>query len=253
VNVIGGQSSLKAVTRFPALLGNLLTTVALLTVVVIAAASASASLQSYRMADAPPSVGRKVLQEFAWCTVRREPVLAQAFVQLVDPGHMPGAEFQRLFDASCLFPLAGQLQMRSWQSRAALAEALLLRDGTLRRTMSFAGVRALDWPVETWPVSAGKPSDPGAVSRFADAAARDQSVSRLGECVVRADPVGSMTVLRTEIDTGAERKRFAALSPRIASCVQEGQTLAFNRTNLRAAMALAYYRLATAKTAQGKI
>lgn len=250
----GGQSAFRAVTRFPALLGNGAATAALLTVAVIAAASASASAQPYRMLEAQPSVARKVLQEFAWCTVRRQPALAQAFVRLADPSEMPVADFQRLFDASCLFPLAGQLQMRSWQSRAVLAEALLLRDGTLRRPMSFAAATPLDWPETPVPVlAAGKPIDPAVRARLSAEAARDQSHGRLGECVVRADPAGAMAVLRTEIDTGAERKRFAALAPSIASCVQQGQTLSFNRTNLRAAMALAYYRLATMKTAQGKV
>jgi hypothetical protein len=222
-------------------------------VAVSAAVATSAAAQPSHWQKAPPTVSRRILQDFAWCIVRREPALARTFALMNDGKQLPAADFQKLFDARCLGMVNAQLQMRSWQSRAALAEALLLRDATLRQSTDFASVGALEWPSTSTAVVAQESAANLAPPPFAAANAEDQLVSRLGECVVRADPTGAIGVLKTSIDSDGERKRFAALAPRIAQCVQQGQTGTFNRTNLRAAMALAYYRLAVATAAQGKV
>jgi hypothetical protein len=215
----------------------------------LAAAATQAPAKPADWQDAPATVSRRILQDFAWCTVRREPALARSFALMNEGERLAPADFEKLFDGRCLGMINAQLQMRACQSRAALAEALLVRDASLRRATSFASAGALNWssgPAMT-------PANPEIAARFAAANADDQPVGKLGECVVRADPAGAMDVLKTKIDSDAERKRFAALAPRIVACVQQGQTRSFNRTNLRAGMALAYFRLASAVTAQGKV
>lgn len=225
----------------------------LLTGLLLAGSVAQPAERQTGMGYAQPTVARRGLQDYAWCTVRREPALAHTFVLMKAGEQIALADYQRLFDGRCLTPIALQMEVRLWQSRAALAEALLVRNRNLQRSMAFAAVPALDWAPSSSPVVAGQKVDAAKLARMAAEDGRNHSLGRLGECVVRFDPPGALTVLRTNIDTAAERKHFAALTPRIASCVQHGQTRNFNRTNLRAAMALAYYRLAVATAAQGKV
>jgi hypothetical protein len=225
----------------------------LLTGLLLAGSVAQPAERQTGMGYAQPTVARRGLQDYAWCAVRREPVLAHTFVLMKAGEQIALADYQRLFDGRCLAPIALQMEVRLWQSRAALAEALLVRDRNLQRSMTFTTVPALDWAPTAVPFIAGRKADAAAVSRIAAEEGRNQAVGRLGECVVRSDPASALTVLRTNIDTAAERKHLAALAPRIARCVQQGQTRDFNRTNLRAAMALAYYRLAVATAAQGKV
>ncbi|NJC06778.1 hypothetical protein GGQ97_002571 [Sphingomonas kaistensis] len=225
---------------------------ALLTGMVLACSASAAAGQQTGIGYAPPTVARKALQDYAWCTVRREPALAHRFVILSKGEQLSPAEFQRLHDGRCLVQVTAQLGMRLWQSQAALAEALLIRDRGLQGSTTFSAVPALDWTA-TSPFVTGQNFDAAALSRLAAEDARNHQIARLGECVARADPAGAVGVLKTNIDTDSERKRFTALAPRIALCVQQGQTRNFNRTNLRAGMALAYYRLAVATAAQGKV
>lgn len=176
-----------------------------------------------------PARSREVLRAFADCAVKLEPALARRFVLMPAEQRMPEAEFRRLFNGRCLGFLGGQLQMRAWASRGALAEALVRRQVSGPAPAALAAAAPLEWRL---PAPVPTPLDEA-----------EQLVSRLGECTVRADPAGTLAVLRSKADGPSEVERMKALTPRIAGCVQSGSTLEFNRSNLRTAMAIAYYRL----------
>ena len=182
---------------------------------------------------------RKVMRDFARCTVKREPVLARRYVLLNIPD-LNDAEFQRVFSWTCL--ARGQLKMRQWQYRGALAEELIRTDLAGRTATDFSGASALNWSVPPKTYSTIKDADLRKKQQDIDLA--ESYVGQLGECVVRVTPVGSLAVLQTPNDSPAEIAALKRIAPRIAGCVSAGNTLKFNRTNLRNAMAISYYRLA---------
>ena len=199
---------------------------------------------------ASDSGARKIMREFARCTVKHEHRLAQQYVLMNPSDRLPEDEFRKVADGTCLGFLGGRLKMRPFQYRAALAEELIRRDLKGQSSFDPTIVPPLEWRDP----DAGR-SDTNEVAEFAirpaadwqreDQFAAETYVSQLGECTVRANPVGARAV----IDAKAESDEIAAIQaigPQIASCVQAGETLKFDRTILRSAIALSYYRLAIA-------
>ena len=71
-------------------------------------------------------------------------------------------------------------------------------------------------------------------------------LSKYGECVVRADPVNARLWLLTVPDVPEETSRINAMRPAFAACLEPGEPMKFNRTTMRGAVAINYYRLAKA-------
>ncbi len=69
-------------------------------------------------------------------------------------------------------------------------------------------------------------------------------LSRFGECIVRANPSGSLNLLKSPITSPAEDAAFAALGGTLKSCLIDEYSLSLNKTVLRGAIAYNYYRLA---------
>ncbi|MEA2999033.1 MAG: hypothetical protein QOK17_866 [Sphingomonadales bacterium] len=197
---------------------------------------------------------RAIMNRFAACTVQRRPEFARRFV--LTPGVRPSpSDLQKVAPSECLWRAGedvSQLRMRDALYRGALAEQLIRAEMAGAAIIDPASLPALEWPA---------PESPSAVDergRRLTAAAQkerelgyavalaDDYVMRLGECVVRADPGGSRAAVLTEMDSAEELARLKAMAPTIAGCVARGQTLKFNRTTLRAALAVSYYRLAAA-------
>ncbi|WP_300974104.1 hypothetical protein [Sphingomonas sp. LHG3406-1] len=216
----------------------------ILPVILVAIATAPSGKNEWR--EAVASDTRQVLQAYARCSAKLEPDLAARFVLMNDGERLPERDFRRLFDGKCLGLRGGQMRMRAWRSRAALAEALIVRNNDRFKRDSFASVPPLEWTI-TQPVP-DVPTDAAAAQLHAQVSQAEAQHAALGECVSRADPVSTLAVLKSKIDSDDEMAKLKALAPRIAGCVQQGQTLAFNRTHLRAGMALAYYRLAAGPT-----
>jgi hypothetical protein len=72
------------------------------------------------------------------------------------------------------------------------------------------------------------------------------AMTRLGECVIRADPAGSRALLGTKLASANERQRARSLTGAISSCVSKGKTLELNVENVRQMIGLAYYRMMVA-------
>jgi len=71
-------------------------------------------------------------------------------------------------------------------------------------------------------------------------------LSHFGECVVRANPVGTRDLLSAKVNSAEENSHLAALTPVLGDCLVAGQTFRANKFQMRGAIALNYYRLATA-------
>lgn len=209
-----------------------------------------ASRDSRRAEDA--AYGRKVMRDFAKCNVKYEHALARKYVLTNPTDRMPPEEFWRVADARCLGFLPVQLRMPQLYYRAALAEELFRREFPNGYWFDAMGIDPLGWTAPAISLTdprTGRGRDPEELHRIRASVDADAAAGRLGECVVRASTFDSLGVVRSSPESPDELKALRALAPQIARCVQAGQTARFNRTNLRAAIVLSYYRLSWAAAA----
>jgi hypothetical protein len=200
-----------------------------------------------RQVDASPAVSRAVMAEFAGCVVRRKHDLAAEVV--LDPGQRLGSEEGRgLFISDCM-PRGSQMQAKATQVRYGLAEALVVAD-VKAAPEDLSRVAPLQHPpFVDRPMPAEVAADPERVARwqaFAQAEQAYASLGPIGECVVRADPAGSLALLKTEAGSDAEKAAVGAIAAVLPGCVKKGEQLSINRFNLRGTLALNLYRLARA-------
>ena len=119
----------------------------------------------------------------------------------------------------------------SWRERAEIAEAALAP--MLRKTPDVTAAVARDGWALTIPASA-KPADYAAVT---------VGVRMMGDCLVRANPQGSLALLRSGRGSADEASAINGLSGNIAACVPAGQLLKLKRTDLRLVVAEPLYHL----------
>ena len=200
-----------------------------------------------RYLDTSPAVSRAVMAEFARCVVRRKHDAAAEVV--LDPAQQLGSEDNKgLFVSDCM-PSGSRMRAKAVQMRYGLAEALVRSD-----MESAPADLALVAPLQRLafvdrPMPADVAADPERVAgwqAFAEAAQSYAALAPLGECVVRADPAGSLALLKTPVESEEEMAAVGALAPVLPGCVKKGQKLSFNRFNLRGTIALNLYRLARA-------
>lgn len=72
------------------------------------------------------------------------------------------------------------------------------------------------------------------------------SIARFGECVVRANPVAVPALAASPVASDAELQALKAFGPHLPSCLPPNARLELDRSTLRGAILLAYYRLAMA-------
>ena len=191
---------------------------------------------------------RKVMRDFARCTVKYEHELARKFVLLNSWERLPDSEYQKIVDWRCLGLLGGRLAMRPFQYRAAIAERLISKD-SVRLSESDVRSRApLDWSVPQLTVSDAAGISFSLFNQIQeldkpDYLAAESAMGRLGECVVRGNPMGALAVLETRNDAD-ELAAMKVLAPQLAACVAPNEKMTFAPSNLRDAIALSYYRLA---------
>jgi len=187
-----------------------------------------------------------MLSDFAKCVVKRNPGLAKRFVWSTSADRMADSEIYKALDPRCFGLWGMNIRISDLPMKAAFAEELVRQGPRRWPQINPSKESPLNWVVPK-AVRAGPGID--SVSRstaegILQKAQAEALVGRLGECVARASPAGSVAVLNTKIDSPAELAAMRALGPQIAGCVGVGQTLSFNRTNLRYAIAVSYYRLA---------
>jgi hypothetical protein len=149
------------------------------------------------------------------------------------PASMKAADMSCLNDAA-LRRRAGKLEMRLQPGsfRDALYPALYRRD--FGRKGVPAGIQALP------PLDLGSEFDGG--SNSLSVAYRAQRA--LGDCVARQSPAGAHALLLSMPHSAEERAATIQLTPAIGGCVAAGQTVQLSRSNLRAAVGEAMYKLA---------
>lgn len=227
---------------------------ALLAVTVLAAGQPAAA-RTARAGD--PAEIRDALAFYGTCIVKREAAIASKQVlsgEFLDPRSDEG---KRLVQKECLSDRVAIARFNDASLKGAMADALVTRDLDRLTATSFDGVPALTY-AQPWPVrftdrtgSDLPPERVAAQQRKYDEKLGEVARAKMAECVTRAAGAPVRALLTTPIATPAELAALQAVAPSLAGCLPAGQTIGFDRMTLRGALAVAYYRLASAAQPTG--
>lgn len=195
---------------------------------------------------------RQMGYDYAVCIADKYPALAREFV-LTDPTRDSKDErFRVLADYKCVPETLKvdfvYLRMHGDGSVYNLAEALLKRDKPKIPT-DFASIPYLahrqPMKMENYKKS-GKLSEKEYAQRV-ERSIGEYTMSRIGECVVRADPANSMALLDATIAGDAENRTIQTLLPSVAKCIDNG-SIKIRPEQLRGTVAFNLFRLVSAQS-----
>lgn len=183
--------------------------------------------------------GARVLWAFSDCLVRRQPDDVDAYLATA-PGSPQANEIvadlvNQGRSSTCLGRAGafriGEMRMTPRAFRGSLSEA---RYRSLYPDQPAAGLARLE------PIEIATPAFNARVTTAAEPV--DEIIRIFGECVVAARPIEVDALIRTELGSDAEWAALDALYDAMDSCLWQGQSVEFNRENLRGALAEALYR-----------
>ena len=198
---------------------------------------------------------RRVLATFAECVVKdSRAVTSRAIVEDWDSKALIEHKSKPI-SSSCLrgAGFIAQLRASPQMMKAAIAEQLVRRDKIVVQAADVAKLAPLNYrmptPVVTVNARTGKPLDAKAIDAQKTAVAATLgaiALNQLGECVVQADPTGARSVLDTPIGKPEELAAINAITPVMGQCLPKDFKLVLDRSTVRSAVALSYYRMAMA-------
>lgn len=228
--------------------------VALLAVAVLAAGQPAAARQA-RAAD--PAEIRAALGFYGACIVKREGEIASKTVLSGEFLDTRSDEGKRLVQKECLADRVTVARFNDAALKGAMADALVARSLDRLTATSFDGVPALTY-AEPWPVrltdrngSDLSPERIAAQQRKYDEKLGEVARAKMAECVTRTAGTQVRAMLATPAASAAELAALQAVAPSLSGCLPAGQTIGFDRMTLRGALAVAYYRLASAAQPTG--
>lgn len=178
------------------------------------------------------AVARRVMRDFGRCVAREQRFLVERFLRMdrADPNLRRRAI--GLATEDCLW--GGNLRFREELLRGSLFEALYIRDFQ-SHPVDISGVPPVAYVANE--------DELGERHRYWLA------LNRLADCVVRSDPRSARSLLLSDVDTSEERDLFAAIAPRLSSCLVDGASISFSRQVLRGLIAESLYRISTSAVA----
>jgi hypothetical protein len=188
--------------------------------------AAAAFVATSALGAAQDQAGARVVSvahQLAVCSLRANPVAADAFVSHGTPA-ADSAGFGQLLDDRCL-PRDGYPPLDPRLVRGALYEAMYDRDYASGGPIDFANA-----PAPTVPGDGVNPSLDAALLQF-------------GACVVRAAPADARALLASQQGSSGEAASIAALNPHLSPCMVRGLTITFSAPMLRGVLAEAMYKL----------
>lgn len=199
---------------------------------------------------------RLLIDDYGTCVVRRKhDSAATALSRNLDNADLMKF-YPELVDGRCMDgpPLARTTRVRFQgdEFRYAIADALVRKDLASLPPPAVASVPPLDHREPTLPSrvdAKGHALNEREYQQAVQAYERETAftyVSRLGECIVRANPAEARDLLATKPESPEENSSFVAMGGAISSCVNNGEKLSLNKLILRGTIAVNYYRLATA-------
>ena len=211
--------------------------------------------------DMSKADSRLVMRDFANCMAGHHSNDARAYLAL-DPSRPLTAEQAQLLRSDCM-PMVSPapipvilgahtptiaIKGSRENYRFALAEALLLR--TYRRSAPAIAPEAP--PLSHPALVVGSPMpvdwhwDASEWFNHIKRSQQDALASAFGECVVRASPELSWTLLKTDVGSSAEAQAFEPLKPVLATCLGQTGGMAHGKFGIRGSIALNFYRLTMA-------
>lgn len=198
---------------------------------------------------------RGVQLRYGECVIKKKHQAARNFVLTPD---LEKADFRRLLqmvgDGECLASASDangvEMKFPLDTMRYALADALVRNEFSHNAPASLKEAGPISQPDFDETKYQPKPGKK-VKQKELDALAKSRTkrlalvyLAQYGECVVRADPDQSRTLLLAAPDSAEEAAAFSALKPSLGSCLVEGQSLKFNKATLRGTIAMNFYRLA---------
>lgn len=162
----------------------------------------------------------RFMDDFARCIASRQPRKAAAVLALpygsAEQQNAAGELARSQYE--CLGPYSGTLEMRfnGTSLASGMAEYFLTHTGKL------AEIRSREPNAFVYAAPAG--------------------IELFGECVVAQNPAAVEVLAKSPVASGAESSATDVLTPQLAACVSEGQTLALDRTSLRQLLAVSLYK-----------
>ena len=193
---------------------------------------------------------RLKVRDYSACVVKKHPADAAAAVMSIEDNAELAKKYPKVIDPYCFSGFTDSMAFSGDLLRYGLADALVRKE--------LAGVQNLD-PSLISPLVHRDPAPPLSLNAVKETTANDKTlrlkrygfavavayaqVSRLGECVIRANPTGAYRLLKSDVTAPDETVAMRALGPSLSICLDKGNTLHLTHEVLRGTIALNYYRL----------
>lgn len=203
-----------------------------------------------RSANLSNSERRLLGGAYAQCVVEKEAALVRDYVLLNAIERKKDERYRKLADRNCLPNNSdreiSRLYLSGHGALYVFAEQLLKTE-RLPVVESFSEISMLAHPK---PMKMEDYNSSGKLSKQEFAKKVDQSfgevvLSRIGECVVRADTGNARNLLSTAVGSEDEIVAIQTLMPALSGCIQDG-SMKMNPEQVRGTVALNLYRLTTA-------
>lgn len=173
-----------------------------------------------------------VMQSFGACLSVRHPETAKVLATL------PGSDDEAAIISKASKPdcldndRASMLRFNPHAIRGPLAEGFLKRDFDIATGIQRRAVAARTFPlVDEATLEQQPPLFAVVLRRLA-----------FGQCVEKGDPVGTLAVFKTKVESAEERVALAALQPALGKCLEAGRSMKMSRFELRGYLAEGSYR-----------
>jgi hypothetical protein len=193
----------------------------------------------FAAAKAATQQARFAFKKFAECVVSKNAQDAQAYVV----EDMPEAQFARLrnkmLDEACWRTSTGlqpPIMTTGLKLQGMIAEVLMAHETDQGPLQQISAISPLKHETIT---DENRKNDPETV-KLIEAMLELFSA---GECVVRADVNGSHALLKSGVASAQESETLAALKPTFGTCIKVDPGYTVTPDELRAAVAVNYYRL----------
>lgn len=190
------------------------------------------NIRQAKPADFPDRSGRleqavawEITQQFGHCVIQESRRQAEAIAGTTMSPTDVNAALRKMASDECL--RGGILKIPLPLMRGAIFTALYRRD--------FRSAQ---------PVFLTQPFDYKPISGAMGSPESNSFLAKMGvsSCLVRTEPLGSRALILARPGSQEEDAAFAQISPKLAACIQTGQTVKFSRSSLTSLIAEALYR-----------
>ena len=197
---------------------------------------------------------RKKVYAYSDCVVKKHGADAEAAVLSVTDNATLVKTYPKILDEYCFTGFTDSMSFPADLLRFGLADALYRKEFVREPVLDPASIAPLAHrdPAPTPLILAGrdKAGDKKAYSRelfWLSVAVAYSQLSRMGECVIRANPASARAVLQTYPTSDDETITMRSLNSSLGACLDTGNKMHLTKEALRGAIALNYYRMSKSR------